>query len=161
YERVVELRPDDEGAQDALGHISLVRDNWAKIAKKYLEEAKESTDRQLTTSLFLSVAEIYAKYQPDDHVESYLKQTLVVEARNAKASVRRERVYRGEQRWDDLVKLLEARIEAATTKEERVQAYVALADIEGRKRGRQAEAAEAYKKALGIDPANHRALRAL
>src|ERR1700761_5649577 len=51
FERVLELRPDDEGTQDTLGHIALVRDNWQKIVKKYLEEAKGSTDRQLTTSL--------------------------------------------------------------------------------------------------------------
>jgi len=161
YERVIELRPDDEGAQDAVGHIALVRDNWAKIVKKYLEEAKDSTDRQLTTSLYLSVAEIYAKYQPDDHVETYLQRALEVEPRNLKASLRLERLYRGEQRWEDLVRLLEGRIEAAATKEERVQAYVALAEIEGRKRGHKNEAAEAYKKALGIDPANQKALRAL
>ena len=40
FERVLELRPDDEGTQDTLGHISLVKDNWQKIVKKYLEEAK-------------------------------------------------------------------------------------------------------------------------
>ena len=61
FERVLELRPGDETAEDALGHISLVRDNWQKILRKYLEEAKNSTDRQLTASLYLSVAELHAK----------------------------------------------------------------------------------------------------
>jgi len=85
FERVLELRPEDEGTQNTLGHIALVRDNWQKIVKKYLEEAKGSTDRQLTTSLYLSVAEIYAKYQPDDNVEKHLRKALEVEPRNAKA----------------------------------------------------------------------------
>jgi tetratricopeptide (TPR) repeat protein len=161
YQRVLELRPDDEPAEDAVGHIQLVRDNWQKIVKKYLEEAKESTDRQLTTSLYLSVAEIYGKYQPDDHVEAYLQQALEVEPRNVKASMRLERLYRGEQRWEDLTELLESRIEAAATKEERVGSYLLLADVQARHRGMQAEAAESYKKALGIDPANGKALRAL
>ncbi|HZS39705.1 MAG TPA: tetratricopeptide repeat protein, partial [Polyangia bacterium] len=161
FERVLELRPDDEGTQDTLGHIALVRDNWQKIVKKYLDEAKESTDRQLTTSLYLSIAEIYAKYQPDDHVEQYLKKALDVEPRNAKASMRLERLYRGESRWDELGKLFEQRVEAAATKEERVAAYLSLADVQAKKRGQRAEAAESYKKALGIDPANGRALKAL
>src|SRR5262249_24945811 len=112
FERVLELRPDDEGIQDTLGHIALVRDNWEKIVKKYLEEAKGSTDRQLTTSLYLSVAEIYAKYRPDDSVEKYLRKALEVEPRNLKASYRLERIFRGEQRWDDLAALYEQRIEA-------------------------------------------------
>ena len=161
FERVLELRPDDEGTQDTLGHISLVRDNWQKIVKKYLEEAKGSTDRQLTTSLYLSVAEIYAKYQPDDNVEKYLKKALEVEPRNVKASLRLERIYRGEQKWDALTALYEQRIEANATKEERVLAYLALAELQNKKLGKRNEAAESYKKALGLDPANGRALAAL
>ncbi len=165
YERVLELRPDDEAAEDAVGHISLVKDNWQKIVKKYLEEAKDSTDRQLTTSLYLSIAEIYAKYQPSgeggDHVEAYLQQALEVEPRNARASMRLERLYRGEQRWEELCELYESRIEAAATKEERVGAYLMLAEVQAKQRGQRAEAAESYKKALGIDPANQKALRAL
>ncbi|HEY1585535.1 MAG TPA: hypothetical protein VGH63_07590 [Polyangia bacterium] len=161
FERVLELRPDDEGTQDTLGHISLVKDNWQKIVKKYLEEAKGSTDRQLTTSLYLSVAEIYAKYQPDDNVEKFLKKALEVEPRNLKASMRLERIYRGEQKWDALSALYEHRIEAGATKEERVQAYLALAELQNKKLGKRGEAAESYKKALGLDPANGRALSAL
>ncbi|HEX4458684.1 MAG TPA: tetratricopeptide repeat protein, partial [Polyangia bacterium] len=161
FERVLELRPDDEGTQDTLGHIALVRDNWQKIVKKYLEEAKGSTDRQLTTSLYLSVAEIYAKYQPDDNVETYLKKALEVEPRNLKASYRLERLYRGEQRWEELNNVYEQRIEAGATKEERVLAYLALAELQTKKLGKRTEAAESYKKALGLDPANQRALAAL
>jgi tetratricopeptide (TPR) repeat protein len=161
FERVLELRPDDEGTQDTLGHISLVKDNWQKIVKKYLEEAKGSTDRQLTTSLYLSVAEIYAKYQPDDNVEKYLKKAIEVEPRNSKASMRLERIYRGEQKWDALAALYEQRIEAGATKEERVQAYLALAELQNKKLGKANEASESYKKALGLDPANQRPLSAL
>src|SRR5258706_105032 len=126
FERVLQLRPDDEGATETLSTIALVRDNWKKIVKKYLDEAKESTDRQLTSSLYLSVAEIYAKYEPDDHVETYLKKALEVEPGNAKASARLERLYRGEARWEDIARLTEQRIEAATSKEERVAAYLVL-----------------------------------
>src|SRR5262249_4647545 len=124
FQRVLELRPDDEGAQETLSTLALVRDNWKKIVKKYLDEAKDSTDRQLTTSLYLSIAEIYAKYEPDDHVEQYLKKALEVEPHNAKASMRLERIYRGEGRWEELSRLVEQRIEAAPSKEERVAAYL-------------------------------------
>jgi tetratricopeptide (TPR) repeat protein len=163
-ERVLQLRPGDATAEETLSHIALVRDNWQKIVKKYLEEAKESTDRALTTSLYLSVAELYAKYggaEGKKHVEAYLRQALEVEPRNGKASMRLERIYQREARWEELRALYEARIEAAATKEERVAAYLALADVEARRLSRPNEAAEAYKKALGIDPGNQRALAAL
>ncbi len=162
FERVLELRPGDETAEDALGHIALVRDNWQKIVKKYLEEAKGSTDRQLTSSLYVSVAELYAKFSPgaakDDPVEKYLKQALEVDPRNTRASSRLERLYRGETRWEDLGPLYEQRAEAAASREDRVLAYLALADLELRRRGRPTEAVEACKKVLAIDPTNVRAL---
>src|SRR6202012_786600 len=72
-----------------------------------------------------------------------------------------ERLYRGEQRWEDLNGVYEQRIEAGATKEERVLAYLALAELQTKKLGKRTEAAEAYKKALGLDPANQRARAAL
>ena len=161
FERVLELRPGDETAEDALGHISLVRDNWQKILHKYIDEAKGSTDRQLTASLYLSVAELYAKYQPDDHVEQYLKRALDTDPRSLRASMLLERLYRAESRWEDLASLYEQRAEAAASREDRVLAYLALAELEARRRGRPTEAAEAYKKALAIEPSNARALSAI
>ena len=161
FQRVLELRPEDETAEDALGHIALVRDNWQKILRKYLDEAKTSTDRQLTASLYLSVAELHARFQPDASVETYLKKALEVDPRNSKASMRLERVYRaGAVRVDDLVHLYEQRAEAAATKEERVLAYLSLGELE-RRRARLLEASEADKKVLGIDPMNARALATL
>src|SRR5262249_37319544 len=138
FNRVLELRKDDEGAQEKLSTLALVRDNWKKIVKKYLDEAKDSTDRQLTSSLYLSVAEIYAKYEPDDHVEQYLKKSLEVDPRQAKASLRLERLYRGEGRWEELSHLVEQRIEAASSKEERVAAYLVLADVQAKRLGKRA-----------------------
>src|SRR5262249_2841418 len=62
FKDVLKLRPEDGTAQELLAHIGLVRENWERIVKKYLDEAKVSTDRQLTTGLYLSVAETYARY---------------------------------------------------------------------------------------------------
>ncbi len=168
FERALELRPGDETAEDALGHISLVRDNWQKILHKYLDEAKGSTDRQLTSSLYLSVSELYAKFQanatvgtpPVSQTEKFLRQALEVDPRNLKASARLERLLRQSNRIDDLAALFEQRAEAAPSREDRVLAYLSLADLE-RRRGKVAEAAEANKKVLGIDPTNARALGAI
>ncbi|MEO6951123.1 MAG: tetratricopeptide repeat protein [Polyangia bacterium] len=161
FERVLELRPDDETAEDALGHIALVRDNWQKILRKYLDEAKSSTDRQLTASLYLSVAELHARFQPDAGVEQFLRKALEVDPRNQKASLRLERLYRAESRWEELGHLYEQRAEAAVTKEDRVLAYLALGELERSHRQRTLEASEADKKVLGIDPMNARALATL
>ncbi len=57
--------------------------------------------------------------------------------------------------------LLGERVEVATKKEERVAAYLHLADVQAKHLNKRAEAAESYKKALGIDPASSEALAAL
>src|SRR5690606_23283629 len=62
FRRVLELQPDDADAQEALAHLDLLRENWRKVVQKYIDEAKASTDRQLTTSLYLSAAETTARY---------------------------------------------------------------------------------------------------
>src|SRR3954467_1877578 len=42
FRRALELRPDDADSQEMLAQIDLVRGNWERIVKKYLEEAKNS-----------------------------------------------------------------------------------------------------------------------
>ncbi len=79
-----------EAAEEALSHMALVRDNWKKIVKKYLDEAKDATDRQLATSLYLSAAESYARYDNGkdsaERVEQYLKKALELDPKNGKAA---------------------------------------------------------------------------
>src|SRR5205823_13277357 len=54
FEKVLELRTDDNAAQEVLSHVALVRENWEAIAQRYLGEAKSTQDRQMATSLYLS-----------------------------------------------------------------------------------------------------------
>ncbi|MBI5479943.1 MAG: hypothetical protein HY906_13845, partial [Deltaproteobacteria bacterium] len=162
FNEVLRLRPDDAGASESLAHFALVRDNWEKIVKKYLEEARGSSDRQLTTSLYLSVAENLYKYQPGSpDVEVYLRKSLEVEPRNRKAALHLERLLKQAGRWAELAALFEQRIETAANKEERVQAYLAAADLHRDRLDEPDVATEYHKKALGTDPANPRALAAL
>ena len=149
-QRVLELRPEDPGAQELLAHIDLVRANWEKIVKKYLEEARVSTDRQLSTRLYLSVAESYARNQSDaPEVETYLRKALEVEPRNRLANAHLERL------------LLEGRVEGATTKEERVQGLLALAEVARARLNQPDVAVEAMKKILAVEPGHPRALAVL
>lgn len=161
-QRVLELRPEDAGAQELLAHIGLVRANWQKIVKKYLEEARVSTDRQLSTRLYLSVAESYARNQPDaPEVETYLRKALEVEPRNRLANAHLERLLRKAGRWAEVAELLSQRVDGAGSKEERVQALLALADVSRARLDKADAAVDAMKKILAVEPAHPRALAAL
>jgi pentatricopeptide repeat protein len=161
FEKVLELRPDDAATHEVLSNLSLVRENWEPIATRYLTEAKQAQDRQLATSLYLSAAELYIKNQPDaEQGEAFLRRALELDPRNRKAAAHLERRLRARGAWDELGTLLARRAEGAGSKEERVQAMIALAELEER-RGDKPKTLEAWRRVLSVDAASPRALRAL
>jgi tetratricopeptide (TPR) repeat protein len=159
---VLQLRPEDASASEMLSHIALVSPNWQKIVKKYVDEAKASTDRSLATSLYLSAAEIYARHEPAAlEVEQYLRKSLEVEPRNRRTAGHLERILERQKRWEELSQIRQLRVESAKTKEERIAALLSLADIAEQKRARQGDALDAYRRVLAVDPGHPRALKAL
>src|SRR5690242_11358684 len=64
YEEALGVRPGDETATEALEQIRVARDNWQKFAAKFIDEAKASTDRSLTTQLYLAAAKTWARREP-------------------------------------------------------------------------------------------------
>src|SRR5690606_3134898 len=128
-------------------------DNWKKFAAKYVDEAKASTDRKLTTSLYLTAAENWARYAPGrPEIEQYLRRSLDADPHNRKAALHLERLLRAAGRWQELAALLEGRIDAAATKEERIGALLGMVEVL-QVLGEHERALEIGKKVLATDPA--------
>jgi tetratricopeptide (TPR) repeat protein len=162
YQAALSVDPENETAQDALEQLQAVKGNWQKVVTKWLDEAKRSTERQLTTDLYTRIGEYYGKYSPQTgDAESYWYKALSVEPRNRRASLQLERLFRAQKKWPELIKTYEQRSDSAATKEDRVLALLSLADLYGKQLKNHDAAVEAHKKALVIDPANGRALAAL
>ncbi|MCC6749654.1 MAG: tetratricopeptide repeat protein [Deltaproteobacteria bacterium] len=162
FEQVLALQPEDAKAQEDLAHIRLVRENWEKIAAKYVEEAQDATDRQLATSLFVAAAEVLWCRLPDSpRVEEYLRRALEVDPRSRKASAHLERWLRQAGRFKEVAELLEQRASVAVSREERVSAFLAAGELWGSELRQADSAADYFRRALALDPANPRALRHL
>ncbi|HTJ43734.1 MAG TPA: tetratricopeptide repeat protein [Kofleriaceae bacterium] len=162
FRQVLTLRPGDETATENLQQIGDARENWEKFAGKNIEEAKVSTDRQLTTHLYLSAAELYARHRPGaPEVEQYLRRALEVDPRNRRAAMHLERLLRAAARWPELAALLEQRIESASSREERVAALLGLADVYRAHLGAADRAVDQVKKVIAIDPAQPQAIKSL
>jgi tetratricopeptide (TPR) repeat protein len=162
YQAALSVRPDAAAATEALESIALARDNWQKFAAKYVDEAKASTDRELTTALYLSAAETYARYAPEaPEVEAHLRASLAADPRNAKAGAHLQRLLARAGRWAELAETLAARVDHAATSEERVPAILALAEVTRGPLAQPERALELYKKVVAIDPAQPSALRVL
>lgn len=162
YQAALAARPDATAATEALESIALARDNWQKFAAKYVDEAKASTDRELTTALYLSAAETYARYAPDaPEVEQHLRASLAADPRNLRAGAHLQRLLARAGRWGELADALAARVDHAQTSEHRVAALLALAEVTRGPLAQPEAALELYKKVVAIDPAQPSALRVL
>ncbi|WP_428265392.1 tetratricopeptide repeat protein, partial [Haliangium sp.] len=161
YQAVLALRPGDQAAEEALEQMAMERDNWSKFVQKNLDEAEASTDRALTTHMYLSAAEYYGRYQPEaDEFEAYLRKALESDPHNRKAALHIERLLRARGRWDELIAFLEDRAEGAG-KDERVQALLGIAEVARAHTERMDLAEDCMKKVLAMDAAQPRALRLL
>lgn len=161
FRQVMSLRPDDETARDALDQMDMERENWRKFVQKNLDEAQASTDRALTTHMYLSAAQYYGRFEPAaPELEAYLQKALEVDPRNHKAALLLERLLRKAERWSDLLAMLEQRAEAAG-REARVQALLAMAEVARAHLDDAAVAEISMKKVLAMDPAHPRAMRML
>ena len=152
---VLELQPSDEETEELLEDIELVQSNWEKVVAKYADEAESASDKQLSTNLFLSAAEVtWRNTLESDKAEEYLRRSLEVESRNTKASHHLERLLRRQVRFDDLVEVLRQRADVATSRDDRLDAIMSLGEIYAGELGNLDEAVTCFKSALGID-SNH------
>lgn len=157
---VLSLRPEDETAQESLDQMDMERENWRKFVDKNLAEAEASTDRGLTSHMYLSAAQYYGRFEPEAaEVEAYLRRALEADARNHKAAILLARLLRRAERWQELLALLAERAEAGG-REERVQALLGMAEVATRL-GQKDVAESSMKKVLAVDPAHPRAMRVL
>jgi tetratricopeptide (TPR) repeat protein len=62
YRRVLELRPGDADAQEAIERSEVKRGKWKELAQKYFAEAKSANDPAFKSSLLVSAAEIAYRY---------------------------------------------------------------------------------------------------
>ena len=162
YEQALAEQPGHADAGDELAQLRIARDNWQKFAAKYVDEARASTDRQLTTALYLSAAETFARYdQGRPEVEDHLRRSLAADPRNRRASTHLERLLARAGRWQELAEVLASRVDHAADKDERVSALLALSEVTRVPLAQPERAHEHLKKLIAMDPAQPYALRVL
>ena len=159
FKEVLEIRPHDEGTAETVEEIELFRENWEKVAQKYIDEAESASDRKVATGLFLSAAEVAARAEPTSPmVEDNLRRALKVEPRNTKASFHLERMLRREDRLEDLAEAMFQRADVAATKEERLEVFNAMGELYAGELNAPDKAVSSFKRVLTVDPSSERAL---
>ncbi len=185
YARLLELRPNDTRAQEALERAKGRRGKWLELTKRYIEESKGAGEPSFKSSLLVSAAEVAYRYgRPalaadeakkegeakakakkkvdglDNQILEGLTRALDADPKNRRAGLLLERVYRERGNLEGLVKVLGHLGSEGHAKEERVAALLRLARAEKR-RGEKRAAIQAYERVLDLAPGNQEATSAL
>lgn len=127
------VRPGDPLAEEALDDLQTARENWQKFAAKYVTEAQGSTDRALSTSMYVAAAGNYLRFAPESpdvpEIASFLDKALEIDPQNRKAVFHRARAMRKRAQWAELAAFWSARAEAGASREAKVSAHLALAEL--------------------------------
>jgi len=156
YLRLLELRPNEAGAQSAIQESEGRRGRYQELVKSYLAEAEEATDDIYKSSMLMRASEMEVRYggssinleQAIDRVE----QAVRLDATNARASRLLEHLYRRASRWEELARVLERLADQSEQPRERVAAGTRLARVYAQHLDDKERAARAYDRVLRDEP---------
>ena len=180
FQRLLELRPGDTAAEESMERAERKAQKWAELVAKYAQEAKSATDPSFKSSLLVSAAETAYRYgipalsvgakesnkkakklaSLGEEIVTDLKEASAIDPKNRRAGLLLERIFREQERWEELVATME-RMANDAPKEERVGDFVRLARVLTKKMKATERAMTAYEHVLDLEPGHPEATSAL
>ena len=156
YARILEARLDHPQASQALEETEGRRAKWQELASTYLAEAEQAPDEIYKSSMLMRSAEMELRYGVPEidmgAITERLEQAVRLDPTNERAGRMLERVYRREERWEEVARVLERLADRSDTPTSRVAAGVRLARSYAHKLDDQERAARAYDRVLRDAP---------
>ncbi|HET8936086.1 MAG TPA: tetratricopeptide repeat protein, partial [Polyangiales bacterium] len=164
YQAVLEHKPDDSDAADALRRLEHTQTSWKKFAKRFVEEAESATDVSLKSSLLLRAACLAWENRGNKgkkDVDKLFTKVLEVDPTNLRAAWLYEHTLRERNEWGELAEHLLRTAERARDKQDRVFLFLRAARVLSRRLEEPARAADCYERVLAADPGNAEAMQFL
>jgi tetratricopeptide (TPR) repeat protein len=162
FQQALQIDSRAEPALIGMERIYRAAHQWADLVQVLERRAEVAAFPTMRRDRLAEAAVIYEERlgQADKSAELY-RLVLNEDATHAQASAALEKLYTKTQRWEDLVDLLERRVAAATDPKRKRDGLLSMGEIREDRLERLEGAAEAYRGALEIDPANADALKGL
>jgi len=159
---VVELDPRNRGALAALGRLCARAGDWDGLLAAFDAEAAAARDPRERAHRTFKAAEVLEERlgRIEDALARY-REALALDPDLVPARAALERLYEGEERWEDLCGLLEAELADLRSPAERIAQLFRMARLREERLGDLEGAAALYGRILDIDPGNRVALPAL
>jgi tetratricopeptide (TPR) repeat protein len=160
YERLLQLRPNDPTAEEALENDEAKRAKWRDLITRYVSEAG-SGEPSFQASLYASAADVAYRYGGESGrmlAADYAEKALELDPKSRRAVSIAEVVYTVLADWEALARVQGVALADGAHKDDRVAAGLRLARTAAKKINDQARAVAAYEKVLGIAPGQPDAL---
>lgn len=132
-----------------------------KLAQIYRSIAEESSDDALSLDYWTRLASLQERLGDVDAAAVAYDKALKIDPANGDVLVSMDTLFRGAERWEDLVGVYRKRIEIGADPQEMEVAYAEMAEVLEVQLERPEDAVSAYQEILAEMPASLRALSAL
>jgi tetratricopeptide (TPR) repeat protein len=155
---------DDPALAETRTEIEKVADlsnAWKPLVALYTTVAEGLSDAVLARDYWLRIATLNERLGDVDAAASAYTHVLGIDPADNEALSALEQLFTRTERWNDLIGVVQRRIDQTHDGDAREALYVRIAQIFDEKLGQPEEAVAAYRKVLELDPASSRALEAL
>ncbi len=162
YRQALELEPSNKTALDALERLYTKLDRPAELLAVYERQLELSTDyRERVKVLFKSAAIWEDRYQNLANADACVEAVLSVDPANLQAIKTLERLRRTQERWEELIAVLDRHIQLLASPVEQADLCVEVGDVYHQHLKKVDQAVNAYHKALELNGRCRPAMHAL
>jgi tetratricopeptide (TPR) repeat protein len=159
--RAVREDPANGEARAELEALAQRANAWDRLIEIYGGVAEKLDDPALARDYWLRLASIEEHLGKVEQAAKSYEKVLAIDPSDADALQAMDTLYRGTERWDDLVGVFRRRIELSDDAGVIENIYAQMAQVYEEKLGKPDEAIQAYREVLAIDPTSRVALDAL
>ncbi|MBU1220068.1 tetratricopeptide repeat protein [Myxococcota bacterium] len=153
YKKLAVLSPEDTDSSERAESLELEAQNWEKLLDKYMSEADGSTEPELIGHMYFRAAEVAAKYGDEQaFVEDLLLKAHDADPENAEVSLHLEHFYRINKKYDNLLTLIESRLDKIEVPQEKLTYLLEISKIYIEKTSTPEKAEGHLLKALEVVP---------
>jgi tetratricopeptide (TPR) repeat protein len=159
--RAVRVDPARDEVREELENFARLADAWDDLETLYSSIADELADAELAREYWVRLATIQEQRGEVDEAATSYERILELDAGDAEALAAMDALFRGAERWKDLVAVYRKRIDLVLDETEKEGLYAEMAGVFETQLGQPEKAIAAYREVLAFSPASPVALGAL
>ncbi len=162
YREILSIDADDRMALESLERLYQQQGRWTELIDVLERKVETTYEPDEIVSIRQQIARIQESHldRPQEAVRAW-HQVLEVEQDNEKALDALERINFELEAWDDLIDVYDRRLEVTHEPQAQVELYDKMAVVYEEQRDAPADAIEAYRQILMVDPENIEAMENL